>query len=90
MNSEPLVAVEAKPAHLSLTLIFNALAIALGMLTQVSNTIPLSPKYAAWIATAIAAINFGLRFRTSQPLTMSMAPTVKCIPAPSAEARANS
>lgn len=82
MASESLVAVEAKPAHLSLTLIFNVLAIGLGVLTQVSDTIPLSPKYAAWLATGIAAINFALRFKTSQPLTMSLSPKVVMAPAP--------
>lgn len=64
------MAEKTKPWFLSKVLIVNGLTLAGGLLATLagSDLIAANPQVAAGIASAIAAVNIGLRFITSLPI----------------------
>ncbi len=79
LDPETNVVVKPKTFYLSLTLIFNALVVVLGLLNQFTDIhfIQLlvhdpvtAQKVADLLVALIALINVILRFRTTQPLTL--------------------
>ncbi len=73
MNEHQTVTVEVKSPWESKTLVFNALVIIAALLvwlvdSQTSGTLPFEID-ARWLAFILSAVNFALRFATSQPVT---------------------
>lgn len=87
MDTKPTVAVEAKPAHRSATILFNlALAATAIVALPEWNALREVLAFPDWLDRALLVTgivgNGVLRFRTTQPVTASTTPTTAAAPAP--------
>lgn len=79
---QPLVAVNAKPAATSKTLIVAVLTVLVGLSQLVTDNFQLPANYLAIITTAVGAITFVLRLLTKQPVTLSTENKPELVEAP--------
>lgn len=87
MDTKPTVAVEAKPAHRSLTILFNlALAVTAIVALPEWDALRAVIAFPEWLDRGLLIVGIAgngiLRLRTTQPVVMSTEPKVAEAPAP--------